>query len=317
MRSNVRKTVSLRGVPSRTMASLADFLATRFPNNDVAPGHFGELLTDYASSGLAPPHLLQEVTSDDDGKLWAHVWEAMLYRHLSALGFEFRKDRRRKSGQLGPDFGIVHDGKTTWIEAVTPSPEGIPQDYLEPPRRGECKARTKPHEAMLLRWTAVLKDKRDKLEHYAQMNIIASTDCAVVAVNSCRLSDWATDDVGISQLPFAVEAVFPIGPLAVPVTRDGRVDGEPANVPRYAIRKASGADVSTANFLDARYANVSAIIGCNRRHMLSGPLPLTVVHNPLARVSLETGIVGATKEYVAIDKGDSYLVRELSANEPV
>jgi hypothetical protein len=38
---------------------------------------------------------------------------------------------------------------------------------------------------------------------------------------------------------------------------------------------------------------------------------LTVVHNPLAAVSLHREIFGATKEYVADDQGDEYLLRPL------
>jgi len=290
---------------------IADFLERRFPQNQIAPSHFGQLLSTYQCSGLAPPNLVQEVIGGGDGKFWSHIWETMLYRHFSNLGFTFRLDRVKKAGQLGPDFGLVHKGNTIWIEAVTPSPEGIPPDYLEPVRRGEVKVRTMPHEQMLLRWTSVVKDKRDKLQRYIDKKIILATDCTIIAVNGCRLSDFAVDDLGISQLPFAVEAVFPVGPIAVPITRDGQLSGEPTRIPRYAIRKPSGSAVSTANFLNPLYANVSAVMGCYRRDMIDGVLPLTIVHNPLASACLPRGVLGATKEYVADDQGDDYLVRQL------
>jgi hypothetical protein len=93
--------------------------------------------------------------SGDDGQLWAHLWEALLYRYLSDLRFTFRRDGVRKSGQHGPDFGIMHEGKTIWIEAVTPSPEGVPEEWLALPVRGEFKVKTLPHEQMLLRWTDI------------------------------------------------------------------------------------------------------------------------------------------------------------------
>ena len=97
----------------------------------------------------------------------------------------------------GPDFCVEHQGKTIWVEAVTPEPAG---QWLE------FKVRSMPHEAMLLQWTSVLKDKREKLERYATKGIIAAGDRTIVAVNCCCLSDFAVSDVGISQLPFAVEA---------------------------------------------------------------------------------------------------------------
>jgi len=118
------------------MSQITDFLTRRFPQNRVAPSYFSDLLSTYQDSGLAPPNLVEEITSCDDGKLWAHVWEALLYRHLLACGYEFRLDRVMKSGQHGPDFGIVNDGHTIWIEATTPSPEGILQDWLG------CRPRT-------------------------------------------------------------------------------------------------------------------------------------------------------------------------------
>lgn len=291
------------------MSRITEFLARRFPQQTVWASHFGILLCAYDNSGLADPHLVTEVTSCDDGKLCARVWEAMLYRHLSTLGFEFQKADLTKSGNPGPDFCVAHNGQIIWIEAVTPAPEGIPKDWLSPPKQGECKVRIMPHEDMLLRWTSVLKDKRDKLKCYAETNIVSPKDCAVIAVNSCRLSDFARDDLGSSRLPFAVEAVFPIGPLAYPITQDGQPDGEPKNIPRHTIQKPSGKDIPTGNFLDPCYANVSAIIGCYQKDMVNGTLSLTVVHNPLARVPLPRGIFGANKEYVADDKGDHYIVR--------
>jgi hypothetical protein len=290
------------------MSQIADFLARRFAQQSEWASHFAVLLCAYERSGLADPHLVTEVTSCDDGKLCARVWEAMLYQHLSMLGFEFQKPDVTKRGNPGPDFCVLHKGQTIWIEAVTPAPEGIPRDWTSPPKRSECEVRTKPYEQMLLRWTSVLKDKRDKLQSYVERNIVDSKDCTVIAINSCRLSDFAKDDLGSSGFPFAVEAVFPIGPLAYPITRDGQPGGEPGNVPRHAIQKPNGKDIATGNFLDHGYANVSAIIGCYQKDIIDDILSLTVVHNPLAIVPLPRGILSANREYVADDKGDHYIV---------
>jgi hypothetical protein len=80
---------------------------------------------------MGPPHFLAELKAGDDGKFWSAIWEAMLYRHLKACGFNLR-NKTAASGQIGPDFGFDHDGRTIWIEAVVPSPEGIPAEWLEP-----------------------------------------------------------------------------------------------------------------------------------------------------------------------------------------
>lgn len=273
--------------------------------------HLEELLSAYQASALAPPNLVREVASGDDGKLWAHVWEAMLYRHLMNMGFEPQSAGVTKAGQRGPDFGIMHQGLRIWIEAVTPAPKGIPSDYLEPPKKGVVKVRRVPQEERLLRWTSVLSDKRKKLEYYRTQNIINAKDCTVIAVNSCRLQEYAMNDLGVSGFPFAVEAVFPIGPIALVFTPEGEPVGEPVNVPQHAIKKPNNSSVATANFLDPNYANVSAIIGCWRKDTLDEGLQLTVVHNPLATIPLPIEILGADKEYAADQEGDHYNLRLL------
>jgi type I restriction enzyme S subunit len=291
------------------MSQISNILEERYPNNFTAQSHFGELLSAYQGCGLAPPHLLQELATGEEGKFWAHMWEALLYHHLSGQGFEFRRGAVTKAGQRGPDFGIIHEDRTIWIEAVTTSPEGLPTEHLTPPRRGEFKTLSMPHEQMLLRWTSALKYKRDKLAAYVKDEVIPATDCTAIAVNGCRLSYWQVDDLGISQLPFAVEAVFPVGPIAVQIGRDGRIAGQAAHTTRFAIRKSNGADVPTGNFLDPLYANVGAVLGCTRSNLLNGGLSLSVVHNPLATAPVPVGILGAAKEYVAEDDGDDYLLR--------
>jgi type I restriction enzyme S subunit len=216
----------------------------------------------------------------------------------------------KKSG--GPDFGIKHHGQTIWIEAVTPAPKGIPADYLAPPSKGAIvEFKKRPDEERLLRWTSVLEDKRKRLEQYVEKGIVALADCTIIAVNSCRLQDYAPHGLGISQLPFALEAVFPIGPPAVWFTPDGRTNGESGRIPRYTIEKPNGAKIPTDSFLNPRYAGVSAIMGCYKKDMLNGELELTLEYNPLAAARLATGILGANKEYGADDKGDHYILRQL------
>jgi hypothetical protein len=119
-------------------------------------------------------------------------------------------------------------------------------------------------------------------------------------------------DNGITQLPFAVEAVFPVGPLAVRVDRNNdRIVGDAFHTARYRIEKSNGAPIPTDSFLDPEYANVSAILGCARSHMRY-KLPLALVHNPLARVPLPAGILGAGKEYVVDDEAEFHSLRQLN-----
>src|SRR5215813_5800122 len=126
------------------MSEIVDWLQRRFQDPGFSQ-HYGSLIGEYMASGLAPPNTCTEITSGDRG-LYAHIWEAMLYRHLSSLGYRFRQGNLRKAGQRGPDFGIVHEERTIWIEAIVASPEGIPPDYLRPPEPREFKVGSFPHQ---------------------------------------------------------------------------------------------------------------------------------------------------------------------------
>jgi hypothetical protein len=292
-------------------ARIDAFLAAKFPKNAIAPAHYGELLAPYALSGLAPPHMLSELETGDDGKFWSIVWEAMLYRHFTDLGFALR-NHSNATGQNGPDFSFSRLGKTIWVEAVVPSPEGIPADYLEPPVAGEFRVKSKPDHQRVLRCTSAIADKKIKFGEYVAKGIVQEADCAVIAVNICRLSDWDVDGNGISQLPLALEAVFPVGPLAVPITPQGTLAGAAQHIPRFAVRKTSGIDIQTANFLDPTYGGISAVLQGHQKDVYNKPLVLDVIHNPLARNPLQTGLFDAYKEFVAVETGDDYQLRNVA-----
>ena len=68
------------------MSQITEFLCKRFPES-YAHG-LGETLSAFNDSGLASPHLVKEIETGEEGKLWARVWEAMLYHHLLSLGFK-------------------------------------------------------------------------------------------------------------------------------------------------------------------------------------------------------------------------------------
>ncbi len=290
---------------------IAVALQKRFPNNNVARNHFGELLTQYAEAPSSPPHLVAEIETGDEGKLWSNIWEAMLYRHLLSMDYALRNSATA-AGQHGPDFCVDHLGRTIWIEATVPSPEGIPVDWLEPPRKDEYRVKTKPDQQRVLRCTSAIDAKQKKFAEYRAIGIVGASDCAVIAVNICRLSDWDVDGTGISQLPLTMEAVFPIGPLGFPITREGKLDGPAQHLPRFAVAKASGHEIQTANFLDSRFANVSAVIQGHQKDMLANALFLSTVHNPLAKNPLPISLFGSCKEFVAERYGDEYQVTDMA-----
>ena len=114
----------------------------------------------------------------------------------------------------------------------------------------------------------------------------------MIAINGCQLGVFP-ETRGISQLPFGVEAVFPVGPMAYRVNRDTGKIGQGFVSERFHIINANNATVATTPFLDPRYAGVSALVGCAAERTYGKPLDIHVVHNPRADVPLPLGSLGA------------------------
>jgi hypothetical protein len=79
---------------------------------------------------------------------------------------------------------------------------------------------------------------------YRQKGIVGPQDCAVIAINICRLSDLDADGNGIGQYPLAMEALYPIGVVAVPINPEWTL-GNAENVPRFELSKATGHTIGT------------------------------------------------------------------------
>ena len=285
------------------MADLWDEVARRYDWSAKLGEHLRRLFACYLESGLAPPHMLAEIKTADEQKLWAHIWEAQLYRHFRLLGFDFRTGLVSGAGQVGPDFGIVNGDRTIWVEATVPGPEGICLEWISPPTKS-ATVKAKPYNQILLRYTSAFAAKSKVFREYRDKGIVGSRDMTIIAISGCRLYDHAFEDRGISGLQFPVEAAFPVGPLAIPLDENNCQSGEQHNIPRYHIPKISGASVSTIGFLDRHHSHVSALLGGFRKFWSESELGLTLVHNPLAENPLLTGILGASTEFEAVPEGD-------------
>jgi hypothetical protein len=57
-----------------------------------------------------------------------------------------------------PDLLVHHGGRNIWIEVICPEPVGIPMEWLQSKLD---EVITLPHEAILLRWTAAIKEKAE------------------------------------------------------------------------------------------------------------------------------------------------------------
>lgn len=307
------------------MNLVEDFLTNKFPHNAKLTGCLIDLHRRYADWGLKDTKFDQDFIDGTDDHFYAYLWEMLLASHLKDICLNI------SSADEGPDFRINHSGQTIWVEAICPSPSGLPDEWLRESRPGEVLVRSVPHENMVLRWTAALKEKKEKLTGrperdrvtgadvvrpgYAAKSIVGPNDSYVIAVSSCRLGRFETDThVGISQLPFAVEAVFPVGPIEVVINRETMETVDTRHGHRLFIRKPSGAEVPTDSFLSPDYAGVSAVLGspAGLNAACGANSPIVVVHNPLAINRLPVGILGADQEYVADDKGDHYELRAIT-----
>jgi hypothetical protein len=273
-------------VASSKLARMDDkvrsFPAAQFAHAPLLQAEQIELWATFRDLGLPNDDFIAEFTNGKPASLAQRTWEMLLARHLHLQGHQLTCPNG------GPDFRFNLDGKTVWVEAVAPEPKGLPPDLLDPSFRG---VQTFPHTQILLRWTTALDAKWKKLLDYRAKGVVAAADAYVIAINGCQLGAFP-EPRGISRMPFGVEAVFPVGPLAY------RIDRETAKIrdgfisERYHIINANQAQVATTPFLDPKYSGVSALIGCAAERTCGRPLDLHVVHNPRADIPLPLGTLG-------------------------
>jgi hypothetical protein len=276
------------------------FLERQYPD---APDYKGSLLRlweKYLSLGLPNAHFVSEFTSGKKEALFQRAWEMMLARHLDAQGHQLT------TADEGPDFRFEHNGRTVWVEAVSPEPRGVPDHWLEKAKPGEVKVGDVPHNEVLLRWTAAIKAKSDKLKEYRDKGIVGRDDAYVIAINGCQLGAFPLQH-GVSRLPYAVEAVYPVGPVAIPIDRTTGQVGRPFVSIRPGIHTAKGAPVSTSLFNDPAYSDVSAIIACSLDRSEAASLPVDIVHNHFASVPVPEGILGKN--------GEEWMAKAVANNE--
>ena len=140
--------------------------------------------------------------------------------------------------------------------------------------------------------------------------IVKEEDLVVIAVNICRLSHFDIDGSGISQLPLALESVFPVGPLSATVAPHGTLAMR--HTSRFFVRKNSAKQIETFSFLDPACAGISAILQGHQKDVYQRPLVLSQIHNPLARNRLPTGLFDASTEFVATEDGEFYELRNIA-----
>ena len=183
-----------------------------------------------------------------------------------------------KHGEDGPEFFAKIHGQRVWFEAVAPSggtgPDQVPD--LVP-----SQARRVPVDQILLRFTSALAEKKKQYLAAIAKGVIAPEDPYVLAINSRGIPSAPYGNT----MPYFLQALLPIGPLAVGINRDPLEVTDSFYQYRPHVTKASGAEVSTRTFLDQDAAFCSAVIHsavdcANHPPNLGGDF--SVLHNPNA-----------------------------------
>jgi hypothetical protein len=265
--------------------------------------------TQHLNAGLGDENLAKRICAKDEPTYWQAFSEVLIALQLRRIGFDLIH------GTQGPDFLIELEGQRIWIEVICPEPMGIPPDWLT---SESGKVHSVPHIQMLLRWTSAIKEKAEKLigsknervKGYLSNGIVQKGDAYVVAVNARRLRSREPVLEGVSQLPFALEATFPVGPYEIMVDRATNEAVSSGHQHRPRIPKSNGAEVPTDTFLDPRFAPISAVwaTDIDEHLLLDRRGPMALVHNPLAISPVPLRLFPVQTEYVVTIEGNHLLV---------
>lgn len=310
------------------------FIEDKYPSssNEVLKNFVYQLWETFQKYDLQDSAFVTEFTSGSCERLLQRYTEMLFAWYFIQLGFSpISKDK-------GPDLCIEHNGVRIWIEIITPQllpPLGSGteakkaakeiEDYLAPPPTDPKKIRaiSIPTKQILLRWTAALKEKREKLSGrktkknnqpgYIEEGIVKPEDCYVIAINSILLGRRGF--IGISQRPNPIEATFAVGPIQVTINRETSeaIASEPSYRPY--ILNHNQSHVPADSFLNPDYKEVSALIathvGLEAAIQSCPPSPRVLVHNPYAVNPLPKHIFKTGEEYVAEDKGEFWEIRNI------
>jgi hypothetical protein len=229
-------------------------------------------------------------------------WELYLAHFLSQQ-FRLKPPKSKKNNQ-GPDFCFQHEGKTIWVEAVTPTPgrgENTVPDVIY-----DGSARKPPKEKIILRYQSSLRDKAKEFEDDRNNGIVKHDDIQIIAVSDADLPRWSMGDT----VPYILHALFPIGDYRIEINRNsGQSVGEGYG---YQEERLKANNSPVRYFFQESNELISGVL-YHASHM--GDLvwdewedinknQLYCIHNPFAKHPLPQGLFKCGHEYTADYDGD-------------
>jgi type I restriction enzyme S subunit len=273
-------------------------------------------------NGWGDINAFKHLCFEEGFEYWERLSEVLVASILEPFGSHLSFPKQ------GPDFLIEKNGKRIWIELITPRPEGLPREWTDYKFNIDQVVET-PGDKILLRWTHAIKEKTEKLcgricrasgefiPGYLQTGIVSTDDIYVIAVNGRNLRGFGghfPDLNSISQYPYAVKAVFGVGPIQINIDRRTLKATSQTQQIREFVPKIGNKSVPVDIFIPFRSSTknafnaVSAIwaLDIDERIALGKELPMAIIHNPLATKALPEKTLSAHWEYVCSLQADSW-----------
>lgn len=261
----------------------------------------------FRDAGLADRIFEQQLTSGQHFTYAQRMGELLLADMLWGDGFTL------ESKDEGPDFFATKDGKSVWIELLTPEPTGFPQSYLEKSCSGQVTA--VPFTAINLRWTSAVAEKTRKLRGYLENGVVRTDEPYIIAVNSRLLNPYSVTGLyGISGKPVAVEVLFSLGPIQFQIDRTTGDIVDRFHQHRPFLEKPGTENmVPSDTFLNEQNSCVSAVLGLDLldQSALGGMHSSALVYNPHAVNPITPGWIHAQEHWSCTIEPESYLVHRL------
>lgn len=269
-----------------------------------AVDYLTDLYDRFYGLGLADRIFEEQLTSGNPSRYAQRMGELLLADLLWKGGFDLI------SNDEGPDFRATKNGYSTWIELQTPEPMGIPADYYN--RSGELTVRSEPFDAISLRWTSAMAEKKNTLDRYLESGVIKADEPYVIAINARLLNHFSMRGLnGASGKPVPVEILFSVGPLQLEIDRHTGAIIDQSHVHRPFLDKPGTENkVPADSFMNPRNKGVSAVLGVDllEQVALGGSHPSALVYNPYAQNPIGKHWIPAQEHWSCTMGDKSYFV---------